>query len=64
MNEKNKKEYIKAYCYSILSLQIEDQIKAFKKGFHEIIPKEALVNINESELGFLLAGAQTIDCKN
>ena len=51
-------------CYAKMALEIKDQTEAFKEGFSEIVPSEALSLLNEKEFGLKLAGMPNIDCKN
>ena len=43
-------------CSTLMSEEIQQQIKSFIKGFEEIIPYEAMLLLNENELGLKLTG--------
>ena len=61
VNESNKKDYIKDIARNLMTDNIKDQILAFKKGLHDIIPEQALNRLNEKELGLHLAGMPKLD---
>jgi E3 ubiquitin-protein ligase HUWE1 len=63
VTELNKKEYIKDIARNFMTDNIQEQIKAFKQGLHDIIPEQALNRLNEKDLGFHLAGMPNLDGK-
>jgi hypothetical protein len=46
-----------------MTRRVQLQTLAFIHGLEEIVPKEALIMLNEKELGLLLVGMPTLDCK-
>lgn len=61
VNEQNKKEYVKLLAYAKMGLEIKQQTEAFLLGFQEIIPAEALIFLDEKDLGLKLSGMPNID---
>lgn len=57
----NKREFVRLLCQKKLIGEIEEQIKAFKKGFHLLIPEKALQYMSPADLEHLIAGDQTFD---
>ena len=64
VTEENKKEYVKLLAYYRMVKQIEPQVRAFQKGFYEIIPFQAIKVFTIRELGFKLSGEHTIDIED
>ena len=63
ITEENKKEYAKLLCYYEMTKYIQPQIAAFKSGFNEIIPQEAIQIFSPRELELLISGLPVIDGK-
>ena len=63
MTEKNKKEYVKAFCLAKMNKEIRTQTHTLMKGILEIIPHDLLNLLNENELGMILSGISKIDGK-
>lgn len=61
VTEANKEEYVKLITDVKLTKAIEQQIAAFKQGFHELIPLEDCRIFNEVELELLTSGLPDID---
>ena len=61
MTEKNKKEYVKAFCLAKMNKEIRTQTHTLMKGILEIIPHDLLNFLNENELGMILSGISKID---
>ena len=63
--EANKGDYIEKFRKFKLETSIQSQMKAFKKGFYEVTPKNLMVQaFNAKELELMISGLPTIDCKN
>lgn len=50
VTEQNKHEYIRLLCNFRLKGRVEAQLKAFRKGLHEIVSEHALATFDEREL--------------
>lgn len=61
VTEENKVEYVKLVTEVKLTKAIEQQIAAFKQGFHELIPLNDCRIFNEVELELLTSGLPDID---
>jgi hypothetical protein len=61
VTEENKEEYVRLVTEVKLTKAIEQQIAAFKEGFHELIPLEDCRIFNEVELELLASGLPDID---
>lgn len=61
VTEQNKEEYVKLVTEVKLTKAIEQQIAAFKQGFHELIPLDDCRIFNEVELELLTSGLPDID---
>lgn len=61
VTNENKGDYVRAMTEVRLTRAIEKQIKAFKEGFHELIPLEDCKIFNELELELLMSGLPDID---
>ncbi|EDQ90913.1 uncharacterized protein MONBRDRAFT_15591 [Monosiga brevicollis MX1] len=61
VTEENKKEYVRLVADMKLTEAIKDQIKAFQKGFYEVIPQTDIALFNESELELLISGLPEVD---
>jgi len=64
VTQKNKGEYIRLVSEMKLTTSIGEQIKYFKKGFHEIIPITLISIFNEYELELLISGLPSIDIED
>eukprot|EP00116_Pleurobrachia_bachei_P000016 sb/3460278/ len=60
----NKVGYVTAYIQWKFANRIEEQIKAFKKGFAYIIPLSKLAVFDENELEYLICGIAQIDVED
>ena len=62
VTEANKHEYVRLVCEHKLTRGVEEQLKAFLQGFHELIP-EAIVGklFDDRELEMLISGLPSID---
>ena len=61
IDEENKLEYVKRIGQMKMKEEINEEIEAFIRGFHLIIPAEFLDIFSPSELQLLIAGVPTID---
>ena len=61
LTDDNKREFVRLMCQRKLTEEIKDQIKAFKKGFHNLIPEKALGLLSPSDLEHIVAGEQDYD---
>lgn len=61
VTEQNKEEYVELVTEAKLTRAIEQQIGAFKEGFHELIPLQDCRIFNEAELELLMSGLPDID---
>jgi E3 ubiquitin-protein ligase HUWE1 len=61
VTEENKQEYVKMYCYQKMAKDIEEQIKAFLSGFHELIPQQLISIFEWKEMELMLCGLPDID---
>jgi len=61
VTHENKLEYIRLYTQYKLSTSIHDQIDAFLRGFHDLIPADLIAPFTESELELLISGTPEID---
>eukprot|EP01113_Clastostelium_recurvatum_P048440 TRINITY_DN881_c0_g1_i1.p1 TRINITY_DN881_c0_g1~~TRINITY_DN881_c0_g1_i1.p1 ORF type:complete len:3939 (-),score=1134.74 TRINITY_DN881_c0_g1_i1:193-12009(-) len=57
----NKNEYVQLITEMKMTTSIKDQIDAFLRGFHELIPKPLIAIFNELELELLISGLPVID---
>ncbi|XP_067927905.1 E3 ubiquitin-protein ligase NEDD4-like [Watersipora subatra] len=64
VTDRNKHEYVNLVIKHRFCDRIERQMKAFNKGFSEIIPQHMLKIFDENELEMLLSGIQDIDVKD
>ena len=58
VTEENKKDYITALSYYLLTMRIKSQLSAFLEGVHTLIPDTMLSLWDESELELLLCGVR------
>jgi len=61
LNEKNKENFVQRTCQIKLKEEISDQLAAFLRGFHLIIPANFLTIFTPSELQLLISGPSCID---
>jgi len=61
VTDANKEEYIDLIVQHRLTRGTKEQVEAFKKGFQEILPLEALQVFDEKEVEMLLLGVNEID---
>ena len=61
VTDENKEEYIELIVQHRLTRGTTEQVEAFKKGFQEILPLEALAVFDEKEVEMLLLGVNEID---
>ncbi|KAL8278008.1 hypothetical protein RQP46_009640 [Phenoliferia psychrophenolica] len=61
VTEANKMEYIHLLCKHRLEGRIEEQVKAFRHGLHEVVSAEALAIFDERELELLIGGLSDVD---
>ena len=64
VTEENKKEYVQLLSQFKMTATIESQIKAFLKGFYELIPVDLISLFNELELELLISGLPDIDVED
>lgn len=61
LTENNKKEFVEKICEMKMKVEIQEELEAFIKGFHMIIPPEWLEQFSPYELQMLIAGNPTVD---
>jgi len=61
LNEQNKENFVQRTCQMKLKEEISDQLTAFLRGFHLIIPAKLLTIFTPSELQLLISGPPFID---
>ncbi|KAJ9156589.1 E3 ubiquitin-protein ligase [Pleurostoma richardsiae] len=61
VTNENKKEYVDLMVKWRIEKRIEEQFKAFKEGFHELIPQDLINVFDERELELLIGGIAEID---
>ena len=54
-------DYVKLICHNRLGKDIEEQLKAFLEGFHELIPSNIVSIFNSKELELMISGLPDID---
>lgn len=59
--EDNKHEYVRLMVEYRLTGSVQEQLTAFLKGFHDIVPSELISIFNEQELELLISGLPEID---
>eukprot|EP00048_Salpingoeca_helianthica_P022738 m.20050 g.20050 ORF g.20050 m.20050 type:complete len:978 (-) comp7730_c0_seq1:22-2955(-) len=64
VDESNKHEFVRLMVEWRLARGTQQQMAALLYGFHEIIPRRAILKFNERELEFLLSGSQQIDLED
>ncbi|ORE11738.1 E3 ubiquitin-protein ligase RSP5 [Rhizopus microsporus var. microsporus] len=61
VTEENKKEYVNLITEWRIHKRVEEQFKAFKEGFNQLIPQELINVFDERELELLIGGIAEID---
>ncbi|TDH72075.1 hypothetical protein CCR75_003872 [Bremia lactucae] len=61
VTDDNKMEYVKLVTHHRMATGIRQQIDAFLKGFHQLVPPELIAIFNENELELLISGMPEID---
>ncbi|GAB5587048.1 hypothetical protein Unana1_01948 [Umbelopsis nana] len=61
VTEENKKEYVNLITEWRISKRVEEQFKAFKEGFNQLIPQDLINVFDERELELLMGGIAEID---
>ncbi|EGO54547.1 hypothetical protein NEUTE1DRAFT_87999 [Neurospora tetrasperma FGSC 2508] len=61
VTNENKKEYVELMVKWRIEKRIEQQFRAFKDGFHELIPQDLINVFDERELELLIGGIAEID---
>jgi len=61
VTDENKMEYVKLVTHHRMATGIRQQIDAFLKGFHQLVPPEMIAIFNENELELLISGMPEID---
>ena len=61
LTDENKREFVRLMCQRKLIEEIQEQITAFKKGFHLLIPEKAMSLLSPSDLEYIVAGEQVYD---
>jgi hypothetical protein len=65
VTEQNKHEYVRLVCEHKLIKGIQEQLKAFLQGFHEVIPEHIVGSLfDDKELEMLISGLPTIDLED
>jgi E3 ubiquitin-protein ligase HUWE1 len=60
VTEENKAEYVSLVTHYMLRGRIEEQIDAFCRGFHGLIPKEEITFLEPNELDLLICGVPEV----
>ncbi|KAI9344444.1 E3 ubiquitin-protein ligase RSP5 [Pilaira anomala] len=61
VTEENKKEYVNLVTEWRIHKRVEEQFKAFKEGFNQLIPQDLINVFDERELELLIGGIAEID---
>ncbi|KAI9261291.1 hypothetical protein EDC94DRAFT_609758 [Helicostylum pulchrum] len=61
VTEDNKKEYVNLVTEWRIHKRVEEQFKAFKEGFNQLIPQDLVNVFDERELELLIGGIAEID---
>ncbi|KAI9278407.1 hypothetical protein BDA99DRAFT_492079 [Phascolomyces articulosus] len=61
VTEENKREYVNLVTEWRISKRVEEQFKAFKEGFNQLIPQDLVNVFDERELELLIGGIAEID---
>lgn len=63
VTEENKLDYVQKICYAKMAKDIQEQIKKFLEGFHELIPPSLVSIFDSRELELMISGLPDIDSK-
>lgn len=61
VTEENKIEYVQRLCYAKMAKGIEEQLKHFLQGFHELVPPHLVKIFTHQELELMISGLPEID---
>ncbi|KAI8928486.1 hypothetical protein BC831DRAFT_448115, partial [Entophlyctis helioformis] len=61
VTDENKAEYIQLVTEWRIGRRVEEQLKAFSEGFHELVPRDLINVFDERELELLIGGIADID---
>jgi len=61
VTNENKREYVELMVKWRIQKRVEEQFKAFKEGFNELIPQDLINVFDERELELLIGGIAEID---
>mmetsp|Transcript_14088 Transcript_14088/g.20124 ORF Transcript_14088/g.20124 Transcript_14088/m.20124 type:complete len:3340 (-) Transcript_14088:211-10230(-) len=61
VTEENKEEYVNLICQHRMTTAIEEQIKAYLDGFHELVKPDLISIFTAKELELLISGMPEID---
>lgn len=61
VTEENKLEYVHLICHMKMTKRIENQIRFFLEGFHDIIPSDIISVFDSHELELMISGLPDID---
>ncbi|KAI8808253.1 hypothetical protein BJ742DRAFT_869232 [Cladochytrium replicatum] len=61
VDDESKKEYVELITTWKICKRVEDQFKAFLRGFHELVPLNLISIFDERELELLIGGIADID---
>lgn len=61
VTEENKEEYVKKVCQHRMTTAIQNQIKAYLDGFHELVNSELISIFTPRELELMISGLPDID---
>jgi E3 ubiquitin-protein ligase HUWE1 len=61
VTDDNKLEYVQLLCEHHMSHGIQQQLKAFLQGFHELVPADLIAPFDANELELLISGLPEID---
>lgn len=50
VTEKNKEDYLNELANYKLGMRVTKEIESFRKGLHELVPDDLLMNFDENEL--------------
>lgn len=65
VTEANKQEYVRLVCEHKLTKGVQEQLKAFLQGFHELIPEQIVGSLfDDKELEMLISGLPSIDLED
>merc|ERR1719421_1625714 len=64
VTDENKLEYVQLLCEHHMSHGIQQQLKAFLQGFHELVPPELITPFDANELELLISGLPEIDIED